>query len=158
MHSKPGGLGLCRFSMDEKKPAHGRVSSYAWRLAGVHAPPENMTEDADLLLLNILKAVVLIRMLITIEAAQADPRRQAIELFDPQLAVVVDGIQITIHDIADPALARIHPHRRPAQHRQHAVAAYRHTLGLVELHTVMPQAALAEPQAGFLAFLDDESS
>lgn len=159
MHWKPGGLGLCRFSMDEKKPAHERVSSYAWRLAGVHAPPENMTEDADLLVLDILEAVVLIGVFITVEAAQANTGRQAVELFNPQLAVVIDGIQVAIHDIANAALAGIHPYRGAvAQYRQHTVATYRHAFGLVELHTIMPQAALAEPQAGLLAFLDDESS
>lgn len=142
-----------------KKPAHGRALSYARRLTGVHAPPEHMAEDADLLILDILEAVVLVRVLIAIETAQANPGRQAVELFHPQLAIVIDGIQVAIDDVANAALARIHPNRRAvAQHRQHTVATHCHAFGLVELHTVVAKAALAEPQAGLLAFLDDESS
>lgn len=45
------------------------------RLAGVHAPPEDVTEDGDLLFLDLLEAVVLIRVFVAIEAAQADPGR-----------------------------------------------------------------------------------
>ncbi|CNK68255.1 Uncharacterised protein [Mycobacterium tuberculosis] len=98
-------------------------------------------------------------MLVAIETAQANPGRQAIELFHPQLAVVIDCVQVAIDDIANAALAGIHPNRRAiTQYRQHTIATYGHTLGLVKLHTVMPQAALAESQAGLLAFLDDESS
>ena len=118
-----------------------------------------MAEDTDLLVLDFLETVVLVRMLVAVEAAQTNPGWQAIELFDPQLAIVIDGIQIAIDDIADAALARIDPDGCAiAQHWQHAVAAHRHTLGLVELHTIVSQAALSKTQAGFLAFLDDESS
>ena len=72
-----------RVSTGEKKPAHGRALSYARRLTGVHAPPKYMTEDADLLILDLLEAVVLVRVLITVETAQTNPGRQAIELFNP---------------------------------------------------------------------------
>lgn len=74
--------GLRRFA-GEKKPARWQVLSYRGRLASVHAPPEHMTEDADLLVLYVLEAIVLVRVLIAIEAAQANPGRQAIELFNP---------------------------------------------------------------------------
>ncbi|MNJ29439.1 hypothetical protein D3C77_240060 [compost metagenome] len=98
-------------------------------------------------------------MLVAVEAAQANAGRQAIELLHPQLAVVVDGIQIAVDDIADAALAGIDADRGAiTQYRQHAVAAHRHALGLIELHTIVTQAALAETQAGLLAFFDDESS
>ncbi len=123
------------------------------------APPEDVTEDDDLLFLDFLKSVVLVRVFIPIEAAQANTGRQAIKLFHPQLAVVIDGIQVAINDVANPALARIHANGGAiAQHRQHTVAAHGHAFGLIELHTVMAQAALAEAQARAFAFFDNESS
>ncbi len=147
------------FFEGEKKPAQWRAWSDREGLAGVHAPPEDVTEDADLLLLDLLEAVVLVRVLVAVEAAQANPGGQAIQLLHSQLAVVVDGVEVAIDDVADRAFAGIDPDRGPiAQHRQHAVAPHRDALGLIELHAVVPQAALAEAQAGALAFLDDESS
>ncbi|MCY1250265.1 hypothetical protein D9M72_638840 [compost metagenome] len=98
-------------------------------------------------------------MLFAVKATQANPCRQPIQLFHSQLAVMIDGIEVAIDDIANPTLAGVDAHRGTvAQHRQHAVAAHRHAFGLVELHAVMPQAALAEAQAGALALFDDESS
>lgn len=117
-------------------------------LPGVHAPPEDVTKDDDLLFLHILEAVVLVRMLIAIEAAQADTGGQAIKLLHPQLTVVVDRIKVAINDVANTAFSRVDPNRGTvAQHRQHAVAPHRHAFGLIELHAVMAQAALAEAQA-----------
>lgn len=147
------------FFEGEKKPAQWRAVSDRDGLAGVHAPPENVTEDADLLLLDLLEAVVLVRMFIAVETAQADPGGQAIQLLHPQLAIVVDRIEVAIDDVANGAFAGIDPDRGAiAQHRQHTIAPHRDALGLIELHAVVPQAALAEAQAGALAFLDDESS
>ncbi|MNE60805.1 hypothetical protein D3C80_1559760 [compost metagenome] len=72
---------------------------------------------------------------------------------------MVNGIQVTVDNVADCALRCIHPDRGAiAQHRQHAIAAYCHALGLVKLHTVVAQAALAETQTGALAFFNDKSS
>lgn len=66
---------------DEKKPAESGGFYLKWScLAGVHAPPEDMTEDDDLLFLDFLEAVVLIGMFIAIEAAQTNPGRQAVKL------------------------------------------------------------------------------
>ena len=62
-----------------------------------------MTEDADLFILDILEAVVLVRVFIAIETAQANSGRQAIKLFHPQLTVVVDGVEVAINDVANPA-------------------------------------------------------
>src|SRR5476651_580982 len=139
MHSQRYGQRAWRFCTGEKKPAHWRALSYARGLAGVHAPPENVAEDADLLILDVLEAVVLVRVFIAVEAAQANPRRQTIELFHPQLAVVINGIQVAINDVTNPALAGVNAYRCAiTQHRQHTVAAHRDALGLVELHTVMP--------------------
>ncbi|MNP38162.1 hypothetical protein D3C76_1316560 [compost metagenome] len=98
-------------------------------------------------------------MFIAVEAAQAYAGRQAIQLFHPQLTIVIDGVQVAIDDIADATLAGVDAHRGAiAQHRQHAVATHGDAFGLVELHAVVTQAALAEAQAGLLAFFDDESS
>ncbi|MNG03355.1 hypothetical protein D3C84_864330 [compost metagenome] len=147
------------FQQAKKNPHDGGFYLTAMRLAGVHAPPEDVAEDDNLLFLDLLEGVVLVRMFIAIEAAQANPRGQAIKLFNPQLAVVVDRIKVAIDDIADPALAGIDPYGGAVtQYRQHAVTTHRHAFGLVELHTVMAQAALAEAQARALAFFDDESS
>ena len=66
------GLGIFR---GQKKPAQGRALFKRAGLASVHAPPEDVTEDADLLFLDLLEAVVLIRVFIAVEAAQADPCR-----------------------------------------------------------------------------------
>jgi len=74
--------GLVVFCRRKKARAMAGVS-YVRRLTGVHAPPEHMTEDADLLILDILETVVLVRVFIAIEAAQANPGRQAVELFHP---------------------------------------------------------------------------
>lgn len=52
-----------------KKPARWRALSYRRRLTSVHTPPEHMTQDADLLILDILEAVVFIRVFIAIETA-----------------------------------------------------------------------------------------
>ncbi|MNH23670.1 hypothetical protein D3C79_835770 [compost metagenome] len=98
-------------------------------------------------------------MFVAIEAAQANTGGQPIHLLHPQLTIVVDGVEITIDDVTDRTLAGVYPDRRPvAQYRQHAVAANGHALGLIELHTIMAQAAFAKAQASTLAFLDDESS
>lgn len=159
MHESRIDAGRGGFFEGEKKPAQWRALSDSGGLAGVHAPPEDVTEDADLLLLDFLEAVVLIRMLIAVEAAQANPGGQAIQLLHSQLAIMVDRIQVAIDDIADGTLAGIDPDRCTiAQHRQHTVAPHRDAFGLIELHAVVPQAALAEAQAGALALLDDESS
>lgn len=148
----------CRDFLQTKKPA-GAGFCRGVASAGVHAPPEHMAQQADLLFLHLLEAVVLVRVFIAIEAAQANTGGQAVDLLHAQLAVVVDGVEVAIDDVADGALARVDPNRRAiTQYRQHAVAAHGHTLGLVELHAVVAQAALAEAQAGLLAFLDDESS
>src|SRR5690606_3561725 len=121
--------------------------------------PEHMTKDADLLFLHLLEAVVLVGVLIAIEAAQADASGQSVELLHTQLAVVIDGIEVTIDDVANRALAGVDPDRSAiAQHWQHAVATHGHTFGLVELHAVVAQATLAEAQPCPLAFLDDKSS
>ena len=138
----------CPVFYRRKKTRRGGFYPKGIGLPGVHAPPENVTEDDDLLFLHVLEAVVLVRMLIAIEAAQTDTGRQAIKLLHPQLTVVVDRIKVAIDDVADPAFSRVDPDRGTvAQHRQHAVAPHRHAFGLVELHTVMAQAALAEAQA-----------
>ncbi len=77
---KPRSSRVWRFHQGEKKPANGRVCLKKVGLAGVHAPPEDVAEDDDLLLLDFLEAVVLVRMLIAIEAAQTDAGRQAVKL------------------------------------------------------------------------------
>lgn len=71
--------GLAVFSR-RKKPANGRVCLKRFGLAGVHAPPEDVTEDDDLLFLDFLEAIVLVRMFIAIEAAQTNAGRQAVKL------------------------------------------------------------------------------
>lgn len=146
-------------SSKRKKTRRGRVYLKVVGLTGVHAPPEDMAKDDDLLFLDFLEAVVLVRVLIAIEAAQTNAGRQTVELLHPQLTVVVDRIQVAINDVANAALARVHTDGGAiTQHRQHAVAAYGHAFGLIELHTVMAQAALAEAQTRAFALFDDESS
>src|SRR5471032_254728 len=142
-----------------KKTRRGGFYLTGMTLAGVHAPPEDVSEDDNLLFLDFLESVVLVRVLVAIEAAQADTGGQAIQLFHPQLAVMVDRIEVAVDDVTNGALASIHAHcGAVAQHWQHAVAAYSHAFGLVELHTIVTQTAFAEAQAGALAFFDDESS
>ena len=51
--------------------------------ARVHAPPEHMAQQADLLVLHLLEAVVLVGVLIAIEATQADAGGQPVDLFHP---------------------------------------------------------------------------
>jgi len=58
-----------RFSGGEKNPHDGGFYLTAEGLTGVHAPPEDVTEDDDLLVLHFLERVVLVRMLIAVEAA-----------------------------------------------------------------------------------------
>ncbi len=159
MHGSRAGQGLDEFLQAKKNLPSGRFQLNLKGLTGVHAPPEDMAKDDDLLFLDFLEAVVLIRVLIAIEAAQTNAGRQTVELFHSQLTVVVDRIKVAIDDVANAALARVHTDGGAiAQHRQHAVAAYCHAFGLVELHTVMAQAALAEAQARAFALFDDESS
>ena len=159
MHRSTADKGVDGFRQAKKNPPGSGFYLTALRLTGVHAPPKNVTENDNLLFLDFLEGVVLVRMFIAIEAAQAYAGRQAIKLFHPQLAVVVNRVKVAIDDIADPALAGINADGGAiTQYRQHTVAAHRHAFGLIELHTVMAQAALAEAQAGALALFDDESS
>ena len=74
---------LTAFRQAKKNPLNGGFYLTAVRLTGVHAPPEDVTEDDDLLFLDFLEGVILIRMLIAIEAAQADASRQTIKLLHP---------------------------------------------------------------------------
>ena len=74
-HESPTDKGVGGFRQAKKNPLSGGLYLTAVRLTGVHAPPEDVTEDADLLFLDLLEAVVLIRMFIAVEAAQADPCR-----------------------------------------------------------------------------------
>ncbi|MNF17467.1 hypothetical protein D3C80_2209930 [compost metagenome] len=60
-----------------------------------------MAEQADLLLLHLLEAVVFVGMLIAVEAAQPNPGGQAVDLLHPQLAVMVDGIKVAVDDVTD---------------------------------------------------------
>ena len=77
-HKKPANKGLDSFQSAKKNP-HGGGFYLTWEwLTSVHAPPEDVAKDDDLLILDLLEAVVLIRMLIAVEAAQADPGGQAI--------------------------------------------------------------------------------
>ena len=73
-------LALKAFGQAKKNPPKRVLAGLTMNLAGVHAPPEHMPEDRDLLFLHLLEAVVLVGMLVTIEAAQADAGRQAIQL------------------------------------------------------------------------------
>lgn len=77
---KPRSSRVWRFHQGEKKPAKGRVYLEKVWLAGVHAPPEDVTEDDDLLFLDFLEAVVLVRVFIAIEAAQTNAGGQAVKL------------------------------------------------------------------------------
>ena len=150
---------MTRFWQAKKNPLVSGFYRIERLSAGVHAPPKDMTEDDDLLFLDFLEAVVLVRMFVAVEAAQANPGRQAIQLFHPKLSVVIDCIKVAVNDIANPALAGIDPDRRSVtQYRQHAVAPHCHALSLIELNAVMAQATFAEAQARALAFFDDESS
>ena len=79
----PKNKGAGRFFEGEKNPPMGGFYLTARWLTGVHAPPEDVTEDHDLLFLHFLEAVVLVRVLIAIEAAQSNPGRQPIKLFHP---------------------------------------------------------------------------
>ncbi|SDO60755.1 hypothetical protein SAMN04490202_1382 [Pseudomonas reinekei] len=75
--------GACSFLKAKKNPPMGGFYLTVRWLTGVHAPPEDVTEDHDLLFLHFLEAVVLVRVLIAIEAAQSNPGRQPIKLFHP---------------------------------------------------------------------------
>src|SRR5690606_33542223 len=92
-----------------RKTRRGGFSGSGRESAGVHAPPEYMAEQADLLLLHLLETVVLVGVFVAVEAAQADARWQAIDLLHAQLAVVVDGIEVAIDDVADRAPAGVDP-------------------------------------------------
>ena len=158
-HGRPANQGVEDFRQAKKNPPVGGFCLKAVGLSGVHAPPEDVTEDDDLLFLDFLEAVVLVRMFIAIETAQANAGGQAIELLHPQLTVVVDRIKVAIDDVANPALAGIDTNRGTVtQDRQHAVAAHGDAFGLVELHPVVAQAALAKAQARAFALFDNESS
>ena len=93
MHGALVNTGLAGFQEAKKNPHDGGFYLTVEGLTGVHAPPEDVAEDDDLLVLHFLEGVVLIRMLITVEAAQADAGGQAIKLLHPQLAVVIDGVE-----------------------------------------------------------------
>lgn len=71
-HESPVSKGVGGFRQAKKNPRGGGFYLTALRLAGVHAPPEDVTEDDDLLFLDFLEGVVLVRVLIAIEAAQTD--------------------------------------------------------------------------------------
>jgi len=83
MHESPADKGVGGFWQAKKNPPGSGFYLTAVRLTGVHAPPEDVTEDDNLLFLDFLEGVVLVRMLIAIEAAQANPCWQAIKLFHP---------------------------------------------------------------------------
>jgi hypothetical protein len=83
---------VCRDFLQAKKNPPKRVSLVVGCSASVHAPPEHMPKQADLLVLHLLEAVVLVGVFIAVETAQADAGRQAIHLLYPQLAVMVDGV------------------------------------------------------------------
>lgn len=74
----PTDNGVGGFPQAKKNPPNGGFYLTAIRLTGVHAPPEDVTEDDDLFFLDFLEGVVLVRMFIAIEAAQANPGRQTI--------------------------------------------------------------------------------
>ena len=65
--------GVGGFLQTKKNPPG---SGFYWRAltsASVHAPPEDVTEDDDLLFLDFLEGVVLVRVFVAIEAAQHRP-------------------------------------------------------------------------------------
>lgn len=70
------------------------------RLPGIHRPPEHMPQNRNLLLLDLLERVVLVRVLVTVEAAQAEPSRDAVNLLHAKLAIVIDGVHLAVDDIA----------------------------------------------------------
>lgn len=61
--------GVAAFQEAKKNPHGGGFYLTAVELAGVHAPPEDVTEDDDLFILHFLEGVVLVRVLIAVEAA-----------------------------------------------------------------------------------------
>lgn len=71
-HESLADKGVGGFAQAKKNPPGGGFYRVTVRLAGVHAPPEDVTEDDDLLFLDFLEGVVLVRVLIAIEAAQTD--------------------------------------------------------------------------------------
>ena len=77
-HESPANKGAGGFWQAKKNPLGGGFYLTAVRLTGVHAPPEDVTENGDLPLLDFLEGVVLVRVLIAVEAAQADSDWQAI--------------------------------------------------------------------------------
>ncbi len=83
MHGRmeaPSRKALRVFCRRKKTRREGGFHFKSIRSAGVHAPPEDVTKDDDLLFLDFLEAVVLVRMLIAIEAAQTNAGRQAVKL------------------------------------------------------------------------------
>ncbi|YAF59004.1 hypothetical protein DOCECA_02345 [Pseudomonas sp. E102] len=71
-------LRVASFQEAKKNPRGGGFYLTAEGLTGVHAPPEDVTEDDDLLVLHFLERVVLIRMFIAVEAAQTNASGQAV--------------------------------------------------------------------------------
>lgn len=75
-------LGCRNCPADAKKPAIGGLEFRIHCLSGVHSPPENMAENSQLLFLHVVKAVFLIRILITVEASKSNSGRQAKDLLN----------------------------------------------------------------------------
>ncbi|MNO02478.1 hypothetical protein D3C81_2228910 [compost metagenome] len=59
-----------------------------------------MSQDADLLFLQLLKRVVLVRVVITVEAAQPQAARQTENLFDTELPVMADSVHFSVNHIS----------------------------------------------------------
>lgn len=49
----------------------------------IHRPPEHMPQNRNLLLLDLLERVVLVRMLVSVKASQANSGGRAVHLLDP---------------------------------------------------------------------------
>lgn len=107
------------------------------------------------MLLDLLERVVLIWMLISVEAAQTNSERNAIDLLHAKLAVMVDGVHFAVDDIAQRVFPHVHAYSSAvAQHGHHTVAANLYTLRIAELDAVMAQVLFIEAQTGVGAFLN----
>lgn len=59
-----------------------------------------MPKNRNLLLLDLLERVVLVRMFVTIEAAQANPYWDPVNLLHAELTIVINGVHLAVDDIA----------------------------------------------------------
>ena len=118
-----------------------------------------MAQDGNLFLLHLLEAVVFVWMLVSIETTEADTTWLPEDLFDPQMTIVVDRIQVAIGNFSNRGPSRIHSHRGAvSKDWQHAVTANSDAFSSIKLDAVCAQILLVETQARAIINFDTKAA